>query len=106
MEPIFISAADVKAKAAEAFRKGALQAQRNPLFGNRYSGPCAIGVALTHEQRRRLDGIDDSSIHRLFNAGHVESDDRVYLINVQDAHDNRHMDELARLLGIEDTTHD
>lgn len=98
MEPFEIKAADVLREARKAFKEGRLQAQNVEDAVSRsslpclYSGPCAIGAALTPEQAEWLDkgGNDvcsDTGIASLDNNGSITTDHYDILSALQDAHD-------------------
>jgi hypothetical protein len=92
---ITLNKADVIKAAKEAFDKGELQIQ-NPapnaeLGGCRYGGPCVIGAAMTQEQREYCDTIPGTlgspAIQSLIQRGIVVTDDRDFLVSLQNNHD-------------------
>ena len=105
--PIFLRAEDVKAKAREAYMRGAL-----PSVDKLYSGKCAIGIAMSPEQidflkKKRVSVYgkkciaDDVRFAVLAETGIVATDNLYFLIQLQwanDLNDYRHME---RLLEIE-----
>jgi hypothetical protein len=100
-KPIFLRAADVRAKARDAFLRGKLEAQKDPTgAGGSYAGPCAIGIALTPSQRHRLDALDLPAIRVLIEDGIVKTDNSRTLIALQTHHDERSFKKLRRMLGI------
>lgn len=123
--PVYLAADKVFEAAVAAYNEGSLQCQQPGLETTlpenrtcRYSGPCVIGVAMTPEQRKYFDTNRDGTpcskmISLLIQEGDVETNDRNFLIKLQEAHDeavsdagdpeaySRAMGELRKLLGIE-----
>jgi hypothetical protein len=100
--PIVLLAADVQRAAREAYMRGELQVQTTYVDSAHcsYKGPCAIGVAMTPEQREFCDNQVCPEIDRLIRDGIVETDDEDYLTALQEAHDEDR--NLLDLLGIQD----
>lgn len=105
---IVLNKARIVAKAREAYLKGELQCQKADFqpgddFVCLYASPCAIGAALTPEQREFLDARTAPRIRSLWYDGYVEcsKDDMKFLDNLQVAHDARNFDELNVLLGVD-----
>lgn len=88
--PIHLPIKTVAQKALEAFHRGELQFQNLTNGGSsvcKYSGPCAIGVALTMPQRIELDGRFNAAIDTLLNEEVITTDDESALISLQCLHD-------------------
>lgn len=58
-----------------------------------YSGPCAVGVCMTEEQRKYCDSLDIYSIRSFFDHRVVETpiEERVHFIDLQSMHDMAHL---------------
>lgn len=97
MTPIHLPVKQVARRALEAYQNNELQFQKSPETWRRYgtkvlcqySGPCAIGVSLSPEDRNRLDKfyMGDTSIGTYLDNEDVATDDSGALIRIQDAHD-------------------
>lgn len=99
-----ITYAEVREKAREAFLKGELQCQREPAAGCTYSGPCAIGAALSPEVRAALDEQGEVLIGSLLYQGLVKAPAEEWdaLRDLQEAHDCADLSRLRDLLDIPD----
>ncbi|MGH6957859.1 MAG: hypothetical protein ACREEW_14430 [Caulobacteraceae bacterium] len=93
MVQIHLSIRDVIRAARNAYENHELQAQtfNRPIKDGpscQYSGPCAIGAALTPEQRLQLDSLSgNKAIQYLIRMGVITSDSPVALIELQSNHD-------------------
>lgn len=95
---------DVAVAALAALRANELQKQKNPKAAMcRYSGPCAIGAALSPENRKMLDevfGEDYSSptIGMLVVENIVRVDDYMAFTQIQVLHDRGDLKKLEEYL--------
>jgi hypothetical protein len=88
MEPIHLTKQQVYEAARAAYLDGTLQCLADPKARVcLYSGPCAIGAALSVEYRKNFDNFCGNAVMTLLADGVVTTDDPNFLQKLQSAHD-------------------